>query len=148
MENIFEREANQELVARLEKLSPESKAQWGKMNVCQMVKHCQKPLEVADGTLKMKRGLFGFLFGKMMKKKFLHGEIQKNLPTTPSFVITETPEFENEWQLLIGMVKKFGQKGPEVIPDKTHPFFGKMTDEEWGTMQYKHLDHHLKQFDV
>jgi hypothetical protein len=27
-----------------------------------------------------------------------------------------------------------------------HPGFGPWTNEQWGTLQYLHLDHHLKQF--
>ncbi|MFD1127776.1 DUF1569 domain-containing protein [Paenibacillus provencensis] len=27
-----------------------------------------------------------------------------------------------------------------------HPFFGKLTSEEWSIGLYKHLDHHLKEF--
>ena len=29
-----------------------------------------------------------------------------------------------------------------------HPAFGKLSKEQWGKMQYKHLDHHLRQFGV
>ncbi len=29
-----------------------------------------------------------------------------------------------------------------------HPAFGPFTKEQWGQLQYKHLDHHLKQFGV
>jgi hypothetical protein len=149
MKNIFDKTDNQELIERLEKVTPESKPLWGKMNACQMVKHCQKPLDVAEGRLKMKRGLLGILFGKMVKKQFLkEGDLKKNMMTAPQFKIEETPHFENEWQLLIGIIKRFGQKGPEVIANKTHPLFGEMTEKEWGEIQYKHLDHHLKQFNA
>jgi hypothetical protein len=117
------------------------------MNAAQMVLHCQKPLDVADGKLVLKRSLIGFLFGKLAKNSFLKNEeFQKNLPTAPQFRITNTPEFDSEKQVLMGLVKKFGTVGPQVLVNKKHPFFGTMTDEEWGILQYKHLDHHLKQF--
>jgi len=29
---------------------------------------------------------------------------------------------------------------------KNHPLFGSMTPEDWGFLQYKHMNHHLKQF--
>ena len=149
MENIFDKEQNLKLQERLQKLNPESKPLWGKMNVCQMVKHCQKPLEVAEGKIKLKKSLLGLLFGKIAKKNFLKpGELRKNMPTVPSFKIQETPDFDSEWLSLVSIVKSFGEKGPEVIAEKEHPFFGELTDEEWGALQYKHLDHHLKQFDV
>ncbi len=35
-----------------------------------------------------------------------------------------------------------------AIPHTIHPLFGKLTPEQWGKSIYKHLDHHLQQFDV
>lgn len=145
--NIFNQEENLKLQQRIEGLSSETQPVWGKMNAAQMVLHCQKPLDVADGKLVLKRSLIGFLFGKMAKNDFLkRDEFKKNLPTAPQFKIGETPEFEKERSVLLELVKKFGTMGPKVIINKKHPFFGTMTDEEWGILQYKHLDHHLKQF--
>jgi hypothetical protein len=31
---------------------------------------------------------------------------------------------------------------------KPQPGFGYFTKQQWGQMQYKHLDHHLRQFEV
>jgi len=147
MANIFDKEANRELIERLEKLTLESKALWGKMSVSQMVLHAQKPLDVALGKLMIKGGLLGFLFGKMAKNSFLknHG-FSKNSPTAPQFKIGWMPDFEKEKNELISKVRAFGDKGPDIIANKKHPFFGEMTAEEWGKLHYIHLDHHLKQF--
>ena len=90
-----------------------------------------------------------FLFGKMAKKSFIkNAEIKKNLPTAPEFKIIDVSDFEKERTVLLDLVAKFGRLGQAVIANKTHPFFGTMDDEEWGILQYKHLDHHLKQFNV
>ena len=39
-------------------------------------------------------------------------------------------------------------EGPAAVANKTHPFFGTMTDDEWGKLHYVHLDHHFAQFGV
>ncbi|HEX9981481.1 MAG TPA: DUF1569 domain-containing protein [Flavobacterium sp.] len=149
MVNIFNIEDNKNIVGRIERLGPESQPLWGKMNVSQMVTHCQKPLDVAEGRLILKQGLIGLLFGKMAKRDFLtRPEFKKNLPTAPSFKIVSTPEFEAERERLLNQIVRFRETGPAVISNKKHPFFGIMTDEEWGILHYKHLDHHLKQFGV
>lgn len=112
-----------------------------------MALHCQKPLDVADGKLILKRSLIEFLFGEMAKNDFLkRDEFKKSLPTAPEFRIHDTPDFEREKQILLDKIQKFGTMGAKVIVNKKHPFFGTMTDEEWGILQYKHLDHHLRQF--
>lgn len=147
MTNIFDASDNHALQGRLQQLSSETTPLWGKMNASQMVLHCQKPLDVADGKLVLKRSLIGFLFGKMAKRSFLKSdEFKKNMPTAPQFKIAETPEFENEKRVLMELIRKFGTVGPKVLVNKKHPFFGTMTDQEWGILQYKHLDHHLRQF--
>ena len=47
MKSLFETSAYNEIMERLEVLTPESKGQWGKMTVGQMIWHCQYPLKVA-----------------------------------------------------------------------------------------------------
>ncbi|MDZ7606591.1 MAG: DUF1569 domain-containing protein [Cyclobacteriaceae bacterium] len=35
-----------------------------------------------------------------------------------------------------------------TIEGIVHPFFGKMSREQIGQLSYKHLDHHLRQFNA
>ena len=39
-------------------------------------------------------------------------------------------------------------KGPAATDGNVHGFFGPLTGDEWGICQYKHVDHHLRQFGV
>lgn len=148
MKSLFNKADNQEIQNRINTLTPQSKAQWGKMNVVQMLAHCQAPLNIAYGDLKIKRGLVGILFGSMFKKKMIKDEkpFDRNLPTVKVFIVTKQLELEIETNKLISLVKKFEQVGPQGITKDTHPFFGKMTPNEWDIIQWKHLDHHLNQF--
>lgn len=148
MKSLFNKADNQEILNRINKLTPQSQAQWGKMNVSQMLAHCQEPLLVAYGDLKLKRGLVAVLFGSMFKKKMTKdgAPFSRNLPTDKAFIVMEKREFEKETNKLINVVKKFEQVGPHGITKDTHPFFGKMTPNEWDILQWKHLDHHLNQF--
>ncbi|WP_298155455.1 DUF1569 domain-containing protein [Flavobacterium sp.] len=147
MGDIFNPDDNNNILQRLEKLSSTTQPLWGKMNASQMLLHCQKPMDVATGKLNLKHGLIGWLFGKIAKKSFLKKQgFGKNSPTAPQFKIVETPDFDQEKITLVQEVKAFGEKGPAIIVNKTHPFFGFMSDGEWGSLQYLYLDHHLKQF--
>ena len=40
MKTIFDQSTRDHLISRINKLSEESTAQWGRMNIYQMVKHC------------------------------------------------------------------------------------------------------------
>jgi hypothetical protein len=147
MANIFDKNANRQILERLEKLTADTTPQWGKMTAPQMVLHAQKPLDVALGKLMLKSNLIGFLFGKMAKSSFLKNKgFGKNSPTAPQFKITTDPDFETEKKKLMEIVASFGEIGPSIIANKKHPFFGEMTEEEWGILQFLHLDHHLQQF--
>jgi hypothetical protein len=148
MKSLFNIDHNQEIINRINTMTPGAKPQWGKMNSAQMLAHCTAPLKMAHGEIKGKRGLIGFLFGKMAKKKFVNPAVvfDRNLPTDKNFMFPNASDFEAEKQKLIAKVKNFAEKGPDAITKDPHSFFGSMTPQEWDIIQYKHLDHHLKQF--
>jgi len=149
MKSLFDPLVNKEIVDRIDSLTPDAKAQWGKMNVAQMLTHAQRPLKVAYGELQLKRGLIGLLFGGMAKKSLLKNEpFKRNSPTDPNFVVKDNRSFEEERKNLRALIVKFEKGGPEGITKDPHPFFGKLTVEEWDILQWKHLDHHLRQFGV
>lgn len=146
MYNLFEPTTAAEIISRIEKLQPTSRPQWGKMNVAQMMAHCQAPFEVYFGEKKMKRGLMSYLFGKAARKKlFTDKPWPKSLPTAREFVIADQRDFYKEKSRLVNMVNRFSSEG-YLITSTTHPFFGKLSSQEWALFGYKHLDHHLQQF--
>lgn len=149
MENLLNEHHATALLARIDALHPESKAEWGKMNVGQMLAHIQVPILVAIGEKKLKRTLVGILFGGIAKRK-LTGEkpFPKNLPTDPSFIKKEEHDFNKEKEQLVSLIKRVVASGEAGLTPLPHPFFGKMTNEEWGSSLWKHLDHHLRQFGV
>ena len=117
------------------------------MNVAQMLAHVHRPLEVATGTLKLKRRLIGRLFGAMAKKSLLKdAPFSKGLPTDPNFVVKDAHDFATERARLEAIVTRVGQRGPAGLTTDPHPFFGPLTTAEWDAVMWKHLDHHLRQF--
>jgi len=147
VKNLFDPAVKQEILVRINKLTPESKALWGKMNVSQMLAHLQVPIGVADGTQKLKRTLFGRIVGPMVKQTLYNDKpFKRNLPTDPSFVMVNSEkDFETEKQKLLSIVSNFSEA---TIVNETHTFFGKLTTEQWSKGTWKHLDHHLQQFGV
>jgi hypothetical protein len=132
---------------RIKALRADSRAQWGKISVAQMLLHAQQPLRVAIGQLRLKHSLIGKLFGKMAKKKLLGDKPWgRDMPTAPEFVVKKQPDFEAERRTLLDLVRRFGEGGPSSLTPLPHPFFGPMTPAEWSALQWRHLDHHLRQF--
>ncbi len=146
IKNLFEPEVKQEIIDRINKLAPDSKAVWGKMNVAQMLNHCQKPIGVAYGTHQLKGSFIIKLIGPLFKSVLYNSKpYKRGLPTDKSFVITEQKNFEEERNKLLEMISRFTE---ENITGEKHPAFGKLTKEQWSKATWKHLDHHLKQFSV
>jgi hypothetical protein len=150
MESIFTDNGVAGITSRIDKLTPASKAQWGKMNVAQMLHHCQKPLEIPLGGETFKPNFFVRMIGGMLKKKFVKPGTQfsKNSPTSPSFKIQDERDFNTEKRQLLQVLSRFTEAGKAGKLEGRHPFFGPMTTPEWEIMQWKHLDHHLRQFGV
>ncbi len=147
MKSIFNATDNAEFIERINKLTPSTPALWGKMNVGQMMAHCQVIIQVALGELRLKRNLLGFVFGRIAKKQIMEKPLKHNTPTFPEARIVDAESFDKEKQKLIELIKRFSA-GPGVISKDPHPFFGPMTIDEWDTLQVKHLDHHFRQFGV
>lgn len=149
MGNIFIEADKNDIINRIDELHPDSKPLWGKMNVSQMLAHCVVPAKISVGDIKGRRNLFGILFGRMAKKRMVNeAPFKRNLPTDPSFVIKHTPDFYKNQQELKELTERLYNINKAELEQRKHPFFGKMTIDEWGILSYKHLDHHLRQFGV
>jgi hypothetical protein len=149
MKSLFNPSECQNIIHRIGKLSPDSKSEWGKMNVAQMLAHCQAPLRVALGEQSLKRVLVGILFGGFARKQLVKPEpFKRRLPTAKEFIVADNRDFEKERAQLTALIEKFKNAGPEGLTEDPHPFFGRMTEQEWDVLQWKHLDHHLRQFGV
>jgi len=149
MNNLFNQSDVFEILERIKKLTPNSQRQWGKMNSSQMLAHCNVSLETAMGRNFIKRLFIGRIISPFVKQKVL-GEkpFGKNSPTNKSYIFTGNHTFEEEKSKTIESIQKFFKGGPSECTTYPHPFFGKFTPEEWVIFQWKHLDHHLRQFGV
>ena len=146
VKNLFDPRVKQDIIDRINKLTPESKALWGKMNVGQMLAHCQMPIGVAFGEHQLKGSFLLTLIGPLFKSVLYNEKpYKRSLPTDRSFVMTDQKDFEQERNKLLEMVNQFSET--KMINEK-HPAFGRLTKEQWNKATWKHLDHHLQQFGV
>ncbi len=147
MESIFNEQAYQHTLERIDRLTEKSQRRWGKMTVGQMAWHCQVPLNIA---IKNKpNNAKGNLLLRLFFKKSLYNDRPwiKNLPTVGPAKARAPKNFEEEREKLRQMVTEVhGLKDRKTW--NPHPVFGPLTQEQWGKLQYKHLDHHLRQFGV
>lgn len=150
MKTIFDEATHAELVERLNKLAADSPRQWGKMSSSQMMEHTARVLEMATGPDQPIKQIFlGKALAWMFKSKFVGPEpFGKNAPTGPDYVIKDDPDFEATRARLNDLITLFHERGADGLDGNVHPFFGRLTGKQWGETQYKHVDHHLRQFGV
>ena len=150
MKHLFEAARMEEVKERMAQLRPDSERQWGKMNPAQMLAHCSRGLEMAVGEIRPPRILIGRLLGPMAKKSLIvKGEpMRRNSPTDKSVLVADERDFAVEKQGLLERMDRFAATGPAICTKHPHFFFGPLTPEEWASLMYQHLDHHLRQFGV
>jgi len=131
---------------RIAGLRSDARPAWGKLSVAGMLVHVQRPFLVAFGELEIPRNMMGRLFGGYAKRKYIVGgaPTPKNLPTEKRFLEPSPGPFEQERARLVELVGRFAEPG--AIRVSLHPFFGPMSEHEWGLLMAQHLDHHLGQF--
>ena len=149
MESLFDKKTLDSLVARINNLSTGSGALWGKMASAQMLAHCNAAIQSALGRTHEPRIFIGRIFSPFMKSKYFNDKpYGQNSPTAPGFLIQGERDFEKEKQELIANITEFHAGGPDKVTKTPNPFFGKLTPQQWAMGQYKHIDHHLRQFGV
>jgi hypothetical protein len=150
MKNVFDPKDVNEFIERINQLTPDSKALWGKMSVDQMLAHCNVSYEYVYTNKHKAPNPFMKLMINLFVKKHIINEVpyKKNGQTAPAFIITDSKEFEKEKTRLIDHILKTMELGENHFDGKVSLTFGKMDKRGWNNMFAKHLDHHLSQFGV
>jgi Protein of unknown function (DUF1569) len=150
MKNLFEATRVQEVKDRIALLRPESERLWGKMNVAQALAHCSLAMEWAVGDSTPPRMFLGRILGRIVKPMALRNDapLRRNSPTAKDLVVQDGRDLDRERERLCALIDRFAAGGRNGCTTHPHSFFGPLTPEEWAILQYKHLDHHLRQFGV
>lgn len=150
MKNIFSKQDCSDFINRINKLDSDSKALWGKMDVAQMLAHCNVTYEMVYDNIHPKSNVFMKLILKLLVKNNVVNEkpYPRNNKTAPQFLIKGDCNFEIEKTRLINYINRTQELGENYFEGKESHSFGRLTAKEWNNMFAKHLDHHLSQFGV
>ncbi len=148
MKHLFDVGNVAEIRARVARLGPTSERQWGSMDAAQTMAHCASQLDLPSGVRRPARAFIGRIMGWAIKRMSFRDDspMPRNAPTIPELVVTDPRDFASEQRRLLAAIDHFVSGGPRACTDHPHPFFGRLTPEEWAIHEYKHLDHHLRQF--
>ena len=148
--SLLDQSVQQECLDRINKLSPETQPQWGKMDAAQMLAHCAEVTEVMNGS----KPLAGTPFLAKLFKGMIRNAVVNDVPykqslrTHPQYLVADQRTFAAEKERLITAMTRFANLTEQERRQFRHPLFGAMNDHELGWGVYKHLNHHLSQFGV
>lgn len=148
--DIFNPAIANQIIGRIQSLHQDSIPRWGKMNVAQMLAHCNITYEMVYTDLHAQPGKFMTWVLKLWVKPTVISEkpYAENGKTAPAFLVHHEQDFHLQKQRLIDYINKVVEEGRVIYEGKSSHSFGVLTAEEWNNMFYKHLDHHLRQFNV
>jgi hypothetical protein len=137
------------ILRRVAALRPDSGAVWGRMDAGRMLGHLSSCLSMALGDLPVKPGpRTPFRYFPLKHLVLYVLPLPKNVRTAPELVVHGASEdFEAERARVRELVGRFATT-PQAGRGAEHPLFGVLTWPEWGVLQYRHADHHLRQFGV
>ena len=154
MENEKLHFIKEEMFLLLNNLSADAKAKWGKMNAQQMVEHLIGFFNISLEKLKFDIVTPEEHLPKY--KEFLYSDKEfKENTKAPLSVLGEEPlplhypslaiAMEKLQQAVQGFVNYFkNEPGKKTL----HPVFGMLNFDEWVLLHYKHVIHHMKQFNL
>lgn len=138
----------------LQPLKSEAKGKWGKMNGQQTVEHLSDFLKISTGKL-----IFSLVTTTDLLPRYrefmLSEKAFKENTRAPHEVLPEEPlplryrvmsEAINELKKELDDFFRFFEDHP--LTKTLHPVFGELNYEEWIILHYKHVIHHLNQFEL
>jgi len=135
--------------ARIQRLDPSAGPKWGRMTARQMVCHLNDAFRVGLGE-KYSSPATSLLQRTLVKWIALHAPLRwpPGVPTRPEIEQgrggTPPGEWANDRAELLALMDAFAERRTFGV----HPAFGKMSEGDWLTWGYRHVDHHLRQFGV
>jgi len=139
----------QAILDRLATLTPEHPRGWGRMDPSSLLPHLATGLRMALGEQKLEGLPPGRLRGAVWRYLAIHrlpwpeGKIQ----SPPGAFNTPSVGWDRDREILVDLIQRFATAPPDRL-GVIHPTFGRMRPHDWDVLQYRHLDHHLRQFGV
>jgi hypothetical protein len=137
--------ARQELLDRLERLTPEATPRWGTMTAPQMLAHLADWMLMAKGELKVALRNRPQRYPPLKQLLIYWLPFPKGIQTSPELIGRTPLEWASERAAVRRHVQSFENLNQKATWPE-HPVFGKMTPKEWSVFAYRHMDHHLRQF--
>ncbi len=148
MKNLADPGVREQVIQRIQNLTPDAQRRWGKMSVRQMICHLNDSFLGVMGERPISDAA-GFAPRTILKffALYVPANWPQGVPTRPEVDQhgggTPPAEWERDRAALLQSLARFHDPGSRL---GAHPIFGPLTRSEWMRWGYLHVDHHLRQF--
>lgn len=146
----FDHDYANEVIARLGRLKPDARPQWGTMSRDQMIGHLAYSVRYSMGKGAEIPFVGNWFTKNIVAPLLLNGwlPIPKNLkdPRLDKFIAGQPTADSETLHAVLETYLDWVQSG-EFTP-RDHPAFGAIGVDGWAKMHMVHFEHHLKQFGV
>jgi hypothetical protein len=147
VKTLWDPRVQDDVTARLTRLTPEAQPAWGRMTCPEMVVHITDVFRLYAGDLAAVPRLSPLRYAPLKHAVVYLLPMPRNVATAPE-VIGRTPD---DWvaemdRLRAALTHFVSQRTRSAWP--AHPIFGRLSCRAYGVLAYKHTDHHLRQFGV
>ena len=154
MPSLHTPSSRETLKKRSQTLRPDTPARWGRFDAPAMLAHVIQSLHVMNGEVPMPMEKTPWVVRNAPLKHLLIYVLPfpKGLPTSKVLLERASAEVANgAWEaeldaLAVALDAIGGRPADGEWP--SHAAFGPMTARQWGVLQYRHLDHHFRQFGI
>jgi Protein of unknown function (DUF1569) len=147
--SIWDDSVRASIADRAQRVTPDARPRWGKMNASAMMAHMNDALRMALGELRVQSKNLRLMQLKPIRKLVIYYlPIPKGAPTAPELIARcPTAVLDDEKRAFAELMHRLGTVRPDATLGE-HPLFGNLSYDEFGALIAKHSDHHLRQFGV
>ena len=146
MATLFDQTDRESILRRIAALVPDRAPAWGKFSASEMVCHVNASLRQGLGDLDVGKPTGPFRFPVINWLAIHVLPWPKGKAKSPAaFLNTKATSWDADVETLRSLIDRFGQRDPAAAWPKSAAF-GRISGGSWGVLQYRHLDHHLRQF--
>jgi hypothetical protein len=148
MKTIFDESDRAAILRRVDALAADRRALWGRFTAPEMVCHLSAGLRQGLGELDAEepRGPLSLpVINWLAIHVFPWPKGKAKSP--PALLTTKPTSWDADLDALRSLIDRFGARGASASWPPSAAF-GRISGESWGVLEYRHLDHHLRQFGV
>ncbi|MDP9348019.1 MAG: hypothetical protein M3P24_02590 [Gemmatimonadota bacterium] len=147
MRCLWDPESVTDVQNRLDRLTPDLQPRWGRLAPHAMVCHLSDALRITLGEISPSPIRSPLRYPPLKWLAVYALPMPRGVKSPDGFFTTPTTEWDADRAQLVELLGRSAAR-PAEGPWGVSPLFGTLSKRQWGILNFKHTDHHLRQFGV